>query len=83
MKHRIYCSLIILIWHPSNIQGAWKLQDAAIFASVDNLFECVCVCVCVVLKFSVFIEIECIGSMFPEKNISLNFYQPKKPYAGL
>jgi len=36
---------MILIWHPSNIQGAWKLQDAAIFVSVDNLFECVCVCV--------------------------------------
>jgi len=44
---------------------------------------CVCVCVCVVLKFSFFIEIECIGSMFPEKNISLNFYKPKMPYAGL
>jgi len=74
---------MILIWHPSNIQGAWKLQDAAIFVSFDNLFECVCVCVCVVLTFSIFIEIEYIGSIFPEKNMSLNLHQPKRPYAGL
>jgi hypothetical protein len=30
---------MILIWHPSNIQDACELQDAAIFASVDNHFE--------------------------------------------
>ena len=30
---------MIVIWHTGNIQGAWKLQDAAIFVCDDNLFE--------------------------------------------
>jgi hypothetical protein len=31
---------MILIWHTGTIQGVWELQDAAMFASVHNLFEC-------------------------------------------